>query len=581
MKIPLFTQTLAMDQIDSDVQDDESDIEDEDRVKYSPLDLLTAVEGFLSSYLPYVNCSNLPAKSELSRTREAREKCGYDILCQVMYMAYFRAYEKASQADKTESILKSDPSASKKGKKSLKILAPETCALVKAGAALNPLTCKIVPETQSEEAKEENKESSDDEEDEEMGRVSPIFDSKVPKKAEGFGARFKDFDQEETREEKVNLIACPDKEKKKTSPRDITDPDEMERMRLEKYNPLENLQNDPKKRISNEGVLGNGTKPKRPLPKLRRSLVDDCELEDAEEESPSILRKAPKSRPQPSSAADVKKEESSDDFEDKDDDVLKIDNAAKGKTSKRIPDHKPRRNAKVTNRFGMEVDQVPVSELERIRRLKQRKMDTYFKTPKSGPSTGRKRKMKKKSESDEELRRVIEMSKESAKIEEETRQSQKKKASKKPRTALTDLPDNLDDSFDRLPEAKEKSSKPNFKYVGEVVRGKEARQRLEATDCPECREFYLNSKMTDQQLKEVLKECSRHRSASAAASKPDSPHSQWLDMGFGDEDRDANRTQVGEKLKSKKQRMKEWRIRKGLEKKEDKCGESEEDIFSK
>lgn len=83
---------------------------------------------------------------------------------------------------------------------------------------------------------------------------------------------------------------------------------------------------------------------------------------------------------------------------------------------------------------------------------------------------------------------------------------------------------NLDGSafFDKL--LNKKNRKPDFKF-SEVVRKKGDRGKLKGFDCEECRKYYASDQLTEQKLKEVLKQCSRHRHQSTPP--PSTPDEFW------------------------------------------------------
>lgn len=90
--------------------------------------------------------------------------------------------------------------------------------------------------------------------------------------------------------------------------------------------------------------------------------------------------------------------------------------------------------------------------------------------------------------------------------------------------------DNLDGSafFDKL--LNKKNRKPDFKF-NEVVRKKGDREKLKGFDCEECRKYYASDQLTEEKLKEVLKQCSRHRHQSTPP--PSTPDEFWK-IGFPD-----------------------------------------------
>lgn len=54
------------------------------------------------------------------------------------------------------------------------------------------------------------------------------------------------------------------------------------------------------------------------------------------------------------------------------------------------------------------------------------------------------------------------------------------------------------------------NNKANFKYV-EVIRKKADREKLRGFTCHECEQFYANENLNDEQRKEIINRCSKHR----------------------------------------------------------------------
>jgi len=92
----------------------------------------------------------------------------------------------------------------------------------------------------------------------------------------------------------------------------------------------------------------------------------------------------------------------------------------------------------------------------------------------------------------------------------------------------SDSLEDLDGSafFDKLLNRNKQSK--NFKCT-EVIRGKAAREKLNGFDCHECRKYYASDNLTEEQLQEVLKRCSRHRHQ--ATPPPDTQDEFWS-IGF-------------------------------------------------
>lgn len=70
--------------------------------------------------------------------------------------------------------------------------------------------------------------------------------------------------------------------------------------------------------------------------------------------------------------------------------------------------------------------------------------------------------------------------------------------------------------------------KQPYKF-SEVVRKKNDREKLNGYDCRECRQYYAGDNLTEEQLKLVLKNCSKHRHQSTPP--PDTPEDFW-EVGF-------------------------------------------------
>ncbi|KAI8764538.1 RBBP8 [Biomphalaria glabrata] len=81
------------------------------------------------------------------------------------------------------------------------------------------------------------------------------------------------------------------------------------------------------------------------------------------------------------------------------------------------------------------------------------------------------------------------------------------------------------DSFDRVP----KKAVVEFPHV-QVVRKKDDRKKLEGFSCQECYEYYKNSGLSDEAMKQKMNECSRHR---AKYIPPSTPEHFWS-IGFPD-----------------------------------------------
>ena len=119
-----------------------------------------------------------------------------------------------------------------------------------------------------------------------------------------------------------------------------------------------------------------------------------------------------------------------------------------------------------------------------------------------------------------------------------------------------------DDSFNTVPS-------PAKLPEGGKVLGK-ARKRLEGIECRECYEWYRDSDMTDSQLEEVLKKCSRHRTTKDQVVRSpttgrrvpeavfDSPRERWeIDFKEDREGNEPEKTQIGSPFRTRKVRREE------------------------
>ncbi|EDV22594.1 uncharacterized protein TRIADDRAFT_58980 [Trichoplax adhaerens] len=75
----------------------------------------------------------------------------------------------------------------------------------------------------------------------------------------------------------------------------------------------------------------------------------------------------------------------------------------------------------------------------------------------------------------------------------------------------------IDQSF------KNHGKKPNFKY-SETVRKKNERRQLDGHACDLCKKYYSGLGLSEKELRERMKNCSRHR---AVCSRPDTPPDFW------------------------------------------------------
>ena len=156
-------------------------------------------------------------------------------------------------------------------------------------------------------------------------------------------------------------------------------------------------------------------------------------------------------------------------------------------------------------------------------------------------------------DADVELRRAMALSVETKRLEDERRGSdrperKKAEARKEPRTPLKKLLE--DNSLDEIP-SKPSANEPNFKYVGSPVRKRAERKALPAFECHECRNYYAGANLTEEQLRDLLQKCSKHRRRNPPP--PDSPKVCWeLEIR---EDNSQDKTQVGPPLRTRKRRV--------------------------
>lgn len=105
-------------------------------------------------------------------------------------------------------------------------------------------------------------------------------------------------------------------------------------------------------------------------------------------------------------------------------------------------------------------------------------------------------------------------------------------------------------SFDRVPSPEV----PNYKFKENTVRGKDKRQQLKGFDCKECEKYYSALGLSDEEKKERLKQCSRHR---ATHIPPATPANFW-ELDFPDTQECRERGYVGDTqkvaLKSRRRR---------------------------
>ncbi|CAL1273415.1 unnamed protein product [Larinioides sclopetarius] len=81
-------------------------------------------------------------------------------------------------------------------------------------------------------------------------------------------------------------------------------------------------------------------------------------------------------------------------------------------------------------------------------------------------------------------------------------------------------------SFDRLPKREE----PNYKYKEETVRKKSERKQLVGYECKECEKYFADLGLSEEEKRERLNKCSRHR---AKFPPPATPEHFW-ELDFPD-----------------------------------------------
>jgi len=178
-------------------------------------------------------------------------------------------------------------------------------------------------------------------------------------------------------------------------------------------------------------------------------------------------------------------------------------------------------NINLPYRFGINVDTTTDSQKKRLSSLKQQSISKYA-IPGNDQSLKRyifekipTSAMKMfKLRPGNEMERVLALSVESAKIDDEKRKNSELRWTVKARFdfIISDSPWNfrsplkkllLDDSFDSLPGERKGKRSPDFKYVGSPVRKKLERKALPAFECRECRDFYAGN-LSFQKFKDIL-----------------------------------------------------------------------------
>lgn len=223
-------------------------------------------------------------------------------------------------------------------------------------------------------------------------------------------------------------------------------------------------------------------------------------------------------------------------------------------------------------RFGIEVTKTTESAKKRNSRLKQQGIKQFIVASASNevskkrwnddgdfdaPSK-RRHDADDEADADVELRRVMALSVETKRLEDERRGSdrsdgQKPEARREPRTPLKKLLE--DNSLDEIPTSKPSANEPKFKFVGSPVRKRADRKALPAFECHDCRNFYAGANLSEEQLQELLQKCSKHRRKNPPPQY--SPKVCWeLEIR---EDNSQNKTQVGPPLRTRKRRKAEAR----------------------
>jgi len=191
---------------------------------------------------------------------------------------------------------------------------------------------------------------------------------------------------------------------------------------------------------------------------------------------------------------------------------------------------------KITNRFGIEVDEkLTKSQEKNFKKGKQSKIDGFFKNPPIRQNS----EFIRINHADTDMERALKLSRE---------------AEEGNLNASPPEYDLLGDELDQ------EQVKPNFAYVGEVVRTKEARKQLYGFDCRECEEYYhmkLEEGLTKDQIMKVLNKCSKHR---GYFKPPLTPEKFWdADIVEGDPDSPRNKTQAGVPFRNRAKRRAEAR----------------------
>jgi len=215
------------------------------------------------------------------------------------------------------------------------------------------------------------------------------------------------------------------------------------------------------------------------------------------------------------------------------------------------PDDKPAEPKKVpkksksikeaANRWGIEVSDITNSQKKRLQNQKQSKIDGFFKNPPPRQNSD----FIRINHADTDMERALKLSKEA---EEEKNGDVEKDEINSPERSEEDIVEKVDKD----------QAGPGFAYIGEVVRTKEARQKLNGFDCRECGEYYqskLEEGLSKDQIMKVLNKCSKHR---GYFKPPLTPEKFWdADIVEGDPNSPRNKTQVGVPFRNRAKRRAE------------------------
>jgi len=207
------------------------------------------------------------------------------------------------------------------------------------------------------------------------------------------------------------------------------------------------------------------------------------------------------------------------------------------------PKKAPRKSKSVKeagNRWGIEVTDITNSQKKRLQNQKQSKIDGFFKNPPPRQNSD----FIRINHADTDMERALKLSKAA---EEEKKGDVEKDQ--------INSPEPLEEDID---EVDKEQAGPGFAYIGEVVRTKEARQKLNGFDCRECGEYYqskLEEGLSKDQIMKVLNKCSKHR---GYFKPPLTPEKFWdADIVEGDPNSPRNKTQVAVPFRNRAKRRAE------------------------